>query len=72
MGPQHFNLGSLLITTLTSEQKDLFGRNFGEQLVARLNKTSSIQTKFVSLAHEVMKENDLHMVLEVRPDEMKK
>lgn len=72
MDPPHFNLGSLLITTLTSEQKDLFVRNSGEQLVARLSKTSSIQTKFVTLAHKVMTKNDLHVSLEVGPDEKKK
>jgi hypothetical protein len=60
----------LLITTL-SEQKDLFVGNSGEQLAARVIKTSSIQTKRVTLALEVKIENDLYGVLEVKPNQKK-
>lgn len=53
-----------MITTLTREQKDIFVRISSEQLVARLIKTSSIQTKLVTLALEVTTENGLLAFME--------
>lgn len=65
-------MGFLLITTLSRKQKDIFIRNSSEQLVARLIKTSSIQSKLATLAHEVTTENDLHEGFYARPDKKEK